>query len=56
MKTDLSPYVGKWIAICNNKIVSSGSNLKKVMNDAKKAYPKEKPLLTRVPTEETMIL
>ena len=55
MKADLSSYIGKWIAICNEKIVSQGSDAKKVFEEAKKKCPKEKPLLTKVPEKETMI-
>lgn len=55
MKTDLSSYIGKWIAICNEKVVSYGSDAKKVFEEAKKLYPKERPLLTKVPEKETMI-
>ena len=33
MKTDLSNYIGKWIAICREKIVSSGDNPKKEFAD-----------------------
>lgn len=55
MKTDISKYIGKWIAICNKKIVSHGANAKKVFKEAKDKYPKERPLLTKVPEKETMI-
>lgn len=55
MKTDLSRYIGKWIAICNEKIVSSGDNPKEVFTKAKNLCPGHKPLLTKVPEKETMI-
>ena len=55
MKTDLSSYIGKWIAICNGKMVSSGNNPKQVFEKAKKLCPGYKPLLTKVPEKETMI-
>ena len=55
MKADLSSYIGKWIAICDEKIVSSGNNPKKVFEKAKKLCPGHKPLLTKVPEKETMI-
>ena len=56
MEADVSPYVGKWIAISNGEIVSSGEDVKEVFKEAKKKNPKCKPLLTKVPTQETMIL
>jgi len=55
MKTDLSHYIGKWIAICDEKIISSGDNPKEVFAEAKKLYPKRRPLLTKVPEKETVI-
>ena len=55
MKTDISGYIGKWIAVCNRKIVASGDNAKEVFKEAKRKCPKERPLLTRVPEKETMI-
>ncbi|MBI2652412.1 succinyl-CoA synthetase subunit alpha [Candidatus Woesearchaeota archaeon] len=55
MKTDLSSYIGKWIAICNEKIVSSGENPKQVFEQAKKLCPGYRPLLTKIPEKETMI-
>ncbi|MBU1198685.1 MAG: succinyl-CoA synthetase subunit alpha [Nanoarchaeota archaeon] len=55
METDVSAYIGKWIAICDNKIVSSGKDVKKVFKEAKEKYPKKRSLVTRVPDKETMI-
>ena len=55
MKSNLSKYIGKWIAICNQKIISSGENPKKVLEQAKKICPGKIPLLTKVPEKETMI-
>jgi hypothetical protein len=55
MKANLDRYVGQWIAICNQKIVSHGSNPKIVFQEAKKKCPEERPLLTRVPDKEAMI-
>ena len=56
MAMDISDYAGSWIAICNKKIVSSGKDIKSVFNEAKKKCPHDRPLITRVPTDETMIL
>jgi len=55
MKTDLSSYIGEWIAICNQKIVAHGKDIKNVFKEAREKYPKSKPLITRVPEKETMI-
>ena len=55
MKTNLEPYIGEWIAVCNKQIVSHGRNVKEVFREAREKCPKERPLVTRVPNKETMI-
>lgn len=58
MRTNLdSCYVGQWIAICDQKIVSFGKDVKKVFEEAKKQqrYPKGTPLLAWVSDDEPMI-
>jgi len=56
MKVNLEDYIGKWLAISNKKIVASGDSFKDVYAEAKKAYPFERPFLTKVPEKDTMIL
>ncbi|MBU0684871.1 MAG: DUF5678 domain-containing protein [Thermoplasmatota archaeon] len=55
MNADLRPYVGEWIAICNGKVVSHDPSFKKAYEMAKKRYPSKRPLLTRVPDQDTMV-
>ncbi len=55
MNTDISEYSGEWIAVCDDKIVAHGHNLKEVVEQAKKNSAGKKFLLARVPSEETMI-
>ena len=55
METDLSKYIGEWIAICNGKIVAEGKDIKDVYKEAKKKCPNKRPLITKVPEKETMI-
>ncbi|MFH1134312.1 MAG: DUF5678 domain-containing protein [Nanoarchaeota archaeon] len=54
MKANLDSYVGQWVAICDEKIVSHGKNPKEVFMEAKKGGC-SKILLSRVPDKETMI-
>ncbi len=53
---DLGKYVGKWIAIVDNKIVSTGTVGKQVYAEAKQKHPQNKPLLMKVPSETAMLL
>lgn len=55
MDANLTGYIGKWIAIVDNKIVSSGEDVRKVAKEVKKKFPKVRPLLTKVPNKEAMI-
>ena len=56
LKSDLSKYIGEWIAIVDDKIVAHGKDVKKIYEEAKKNYSKKRPLITKVPEKETMIL
>jgi len=55
MQANVDKYVGEWIAICEEKIVSHGKDVKAVFKQAKEKCPKGRPLLTRIPDKETMI-
>ena len=55
MKTNVDRYIGQWVAICDEKIISHGSNVKAVFKEAKQICPNKTPFLTRVPDKESMI-
>lgn len=55
LETDLDNYKGEWITICDNNVISHGNNLKEIVEEAKKKCGNKKFLITRVPSEETMI-
>jgi len=52
---NLDNYTGEWVAICDNKVVAHGKNVKEVFEESRKKCPNKKPLLSKVPSEETMI-
>ena len=56
MKANVEEYIGEWIVICNQRIVSHGKDVKKVFEKAKLLCPKERPFLARIPEKDTMIL
>ncbi len=56
MKEDVSAYVDQWIAIVDKKVVSHGKDVKTVFEEARKKCPGKKPLVTKIPGKETMIL
>lgn len=55
IETNLEEYEGEWVAICDNKIVAHGKDVKKVFEDAQKKCPGNKPLLSKIPSKATMI-
>jgi hypothetical protein len=55
LETNLEKYKGEWIAIFDNKIVSHGKDLKKLVEEAKEICADKKFLLAKVPSDETMI-
>lgn len=55
MKTDLSKYMGQWIAISDKKIVSHNKGLKKVYRETRGLLKEKKPLFVKAPDEETML-
>jgi len=55
MTADLSNYMGEWVAIYGNKIISHGADVRIVAKEAIIACGNKKFLLSRVPSKETMI-
>ena len=53
---DLSHYMGEWVATCSGKVVSHNSSFKKAYLEAKKRCPGKRPLFTKVPDQDTIIL
>lgn len=56
VNTDLSRYKGKYVAVANRKVVSSGYDAKKVYEKARKKAPRSKPTLAKIPLEDVMVL
>jgi hypothetical protein len=56
LRMDLSHYLGQLVAILDNKIISHGNDFKEVYKEAKAKAGRQKPLFTKIPEKETMIL
>ena len=55
-KADLSKYSGKWVVVVNQKIVASGKDSKKLLEKVEKKYPKQTPMLAKVPKKILQVL
>jgi len=48
--------MGEWVATCSGKVVSHNSSFKKAYLEAKKRCHGKRPLFTKVPDQDTIIL
>lgn len=55
LKADLDKYVGKYVAIVDDKIVAVDSNAKIVLEKARKKTGKI-PTIAKIPKEEALIM
>jgi len=53
---DLGKYVGKWIAIVDEQIVTTGNTGREVLQRAKQAHPEKTPFIMKVPSSTVMLL
>jgi hypothetical protein len=53
---NLGKYVGKWIAVVDDKIVSIGTAGREVLSEARSKYPDRTPLILKVPSQTVMLL
>ncbi len=53
---DFSKYQGRYVALVDNHIISSGKDAKTVWAKAKKKNPTAVPTLVKVPKGETLVL
>jgi glutathione peroxidase-family protein len=53
---ELRKYAGQYVAVINGKVVASGKNLYKKIEELEKKHPDKKILVTYIPTEDLLIL
>ena len=56
LKFDESKYKGKYLIFVKGKLFKAGANLLKMLEEARKKYPKEIPLISKPLTGENYIL
>ncbi len=55
LKADLSRYEGKYVVIMGEEVVSTGTNAKQVLDEARKKHPQKRPFLAKIPREGILI-
>jgi len=53
---EMRKYSGQYVAVMDGKVVASGKNLYKKIEELEKKYPDKKILVTYIPTEDLLIL
>ena len=53
---DFSKYKGRYVAVVGKRVVSSGTDAKRVWLEAKRKNPTARPELHKVPKGETLVL
>jgi len=56
LKSDVSRYIGEWVAICDKKIVSHGKSVREVVKEANQKYPGKRPLIVRIPEKNLIVM
>ena len=56
IENELKKHVGKWVAICNRKIVAFGNNPSSVMDKAKDLCGNQETTILRVPEKSQILL
>ena len=56
LKTDVKKYKGKYLVYIRGKLFKAGTDLLKIIEEAKRKFPKEVPFITRPLTGESYIL
>ncbi len=55
LRIDISHYTGEWVAVSEGKIIAHGKDVRAVAKEAIIICGNKKFLLSKVPSEETMI-
>jgi len=53
---DVTKYAGRWVAVVNGKVISSGDSFIFVYNESKKKYPGVRPLIGKLPEAIPIVL
>jgi hypothetical protein len=53
---NLLEFAGQWIAILDSKIVAHGKSFSEIYKLVKEHYPKERPLISKLPEANPVVL
>lgn len=53
---DFSMYEGKYIATIGKNVVAFGDNAKLVRDEARRKFPNEEPIITKIPNDDLLVL
>ncbi len=56
VKADMTKYRGNYVIIKDRRVVLSGKNLPRLIARFHSRYPRETPIITKIPRDEVLIL
>lgn len=56
VKNDLKSYSGDYVIIADEKVMSHGKSLTKLLKDFRAKYPDKTPKIAKIPEENALIL
>jgi len=56
LKLDKKGLENKYVVIVKGKVIGKGKDIEKLLSVTKKRFPKEIPLVAKIPSEEVLIL
>ncbi|MBU2099865.1 hypothetical protein KKG83_05420 [Candidatus Micrarchaeota archaeon] len=56
LKKDFKKYSGKWVAVKNQKIISSDSSIKKALSEAKRKAGNTRFIFAKIPEKNQVLI
>ena len=56
MELDETKYISEYVIIVQGKVVAHGEDAQKLLFEVRTQYPKEIPLIAKIPPEEALLL
>jgi len=53
---EMKKYAGQYVAVMEGKVIASGKDIYKKVDELEREHPKKKILITYIPTEDLLIL
>lgn len=56
LNLSVKDYPNKWVALINGDVVAVKNTFKEVYTETKEKFPRQRPLIAKIPSKKVMIL